>query len=99
MLLVRRALVSVTRRHRDAVDAELSHRIEEGGDARRVRVIEEGAVDRDAEALRLGGFERLDRTVVDARLADGLVMHLLVAVEMDRPGEVGARLVLIDLLF
>ena len=99
MLLVGRALVGVARRHRDAVDAELGHRIEEGGDARRVRIIEEGAVDGDAEALRLGRFERLDRAVVDAWLADGLVMHLLIAVEMDRPGEIGTRLVLIDLLF
>ena len=74
-------------------------RIEEGGDALGIRVIEERAVDRDAEALRLGGLERLDRAVVDARLADRLVVHLLVAVEMDRPGEIGARLVLIDLLF
>src|ERR1700733_13235748 len=99
MLLVGRALVGVTRRHRDAIDAELGHRIEEGGDTLRVRVVEEGAVDGDAEALRLGGFQRLDRAIVDAWLADRLVMHLLVAVEMDRPGEVRARLVLIDLLF
>src|ERR1700722_6948611 len=98
MFLVRRALVGVTRRYRDAVDAELSHRIEEGGDTRRVRIIEEGAVDGDAEALGLGRLERLDRAVVDAWLADRLVMHLLVAVEMDRPGEIGAWAVLIDLL-
>src|ERR1700730_16888468 len=99
MLLVGRALVGVTRRYRDAIDAELGHRIEEGGDPRRVCVIEEGAVDRDAEALGLGRFERLDRAVIDAWLADRLVMHFLVTVEMDRPGEIGARLVLIDLLF
>src|ERR1700729_1688480 len=99
MLLVGRTLVGVTRRYRNAIDAELSHGIEEGGDTRRVRIVEEGAVDGDAEALRLGRFERLDSAVVDAWLADRLVMHLLVAVEMDRPGEIGARLVLIDLLF
>ena len=99
MLLVGRALVGVARRDGDAVDAELRHRIEEGGDALRIRVVEEGAVDRDAEALGLGRLQRLDRAVVDARLADRLVVHLLVAVEMDRPGEIGARLVLIDLLF
>src|ERR1700722_20058354 len=99
MLLVGRALVGVTRRYRDAIDAELGHRIEESGDPRRVCVIEEGAVDRDAEALGLGRFERRDRAVIDAWLADRLVMHLLVAVDMDRPGEIGARLVLIDLLF
>src|SRR5580704_6785059 len=99
MLLVRRALVGVTRRHRDAIDAELGHRIEEGGYTLRVRVVEEGAVDGDAEALRLGLLERRNGAVVDAWLADRLVVHLLVAVEMDRPGEIGARLVLIDLLF
>src|ERR1700722_4718714 len=99
MLLVGRPLVGVTRRYRDAVDAELSHGIEEGGDTRRVRIIEEGAVDRDAEALCLGRFQRLDRAVVDAWLADRLVMHLLVAVEMDRPGKIRARLVFIDFLF
>src|ERR1700722_9733940 len=98
MLLVGRALVGVTRRHRDAVDAELGHRIEEGGYTLRICVIEEGAVDRDAEALRLRLLERRNRAVVDAWLADRLVMHLLVAVEMNRPGEIGARLVLIDLL-
>ena len=50
MLLVGRALVGVARRNGDAVDAERGHRIEEGGDARRIRVVEEGAVDRDAKA-------------------------------------------------
>ncbi len=98
MLLVRGALIGVAGRNGDPVHAEFRDRIEEGGDALRVRVIEEGAVDGDAEAFRLGGLERLDRAVVDAGLADGPVVHLLVAVEVDRPGEVGAWAVLIDLL-
>src|SRR5580704_9395864 len=99
MLLVRRALIGLTRRHRDAVDAELGHRIEECGYTLRVRVVEEGAVDGDSRGLPLGLHERCNGAVVDAWLADRLVVHLLVAVEMDRPGEIGARLVLIDLLF
>ena len=99
MLLVRGALVGVAGRNRDPIHAQLSHRIEEGGDTLRIRIIEEGAVDCGAKALGLGRLERLNRAVVDAWLADRLVVHLLIAIEMDRPGEIGARLVLIDLLF
>ena len=98
MLLVRSPLVGVARRHGDAVDAELGHRIEKGGDARRVRIVEERAVDRDAKTLRFGGLQRRNRPIIDSRLADGLVVHLLVAIEMNRPREIGARRVLIDLL-
>ena len=61
-------------------------------------IVEEGAVDGDAKALRLGELQRGHRLVVDALAADRAVVHLLVAVEMDRPGEVGARLVFVDLL-
>src|ERR1700722_16434136 len=98
MLLVGRALVGIAGRYRNAIDTELRHRIEEGGDARGVGIIEEGTVDGNAEALGFGRLERLDRAIVDAWLADGLVVHLLIAVEVNRPGEIGARLVLIDLL-
>ena len=51
MLLVGRALIGVAGRHGDAVDAEPGHRIEKGGDALGIRVVEEGAIDGDAEAL------------------------------------------------
>ena len=89
MLLVGRALIGVAGRNRDAVDAELRHRIEEGGDAlRSIRRVEEGAIDGDAEAACLGALQRRDGAVVDARLADRFVVHLLVAIEMDRPGEI-----------
>ena len=77
MFLVGRALVGVTRRHRDPIDAELGHGIEEARDTFRIRIVEQGAVDVDAEALGLGRFERLDRAVVDACLAHRFVMHLL----------------------
>ena len=98
MRLVRRALIGVARREGHAVDAERRGVVEEFRDALGIGVGEEGAVRRDPEALRLCELDRLDGAFVDAFLADRVIVHLLVAVEMDRPGEIGARLEEIDLL-
>ena len=87
MLLVGRALIGIARRNRDAVEADRLHLVEERCDALGLGAVEQGAVDVDAEALGLGQLDRVDGLVVDAVLADRLVVHLLVAVEMDRPGE------------
>ena len=48
--------------------------------------------------LRLRQLDRRDRALVDAVLADRVVVHLLVAVEMDRPDEIGIGLEEIELL-
>ena len=50
MRLVGRALVRVAGRHRDAVDAERADAVEEARDALRIGVVEQRAVDVDAEA-------------------------------------------------
>src|SRR5262245_57943877 len=87
VLLVGRALVGVTRRNGDAVQAQRLHVVEERRDGRGIGVVEERAIDADPESLRLGEPDRLDRLVVDAALTNRLVVHRLIAVEMDRPGE------------
>src|SRR5581483_5591338 len=99
MLLVGGALVGIARRHGDAVDAELADRVEERRDPRRVGRVEQGGVDVDPEAARLGEADRRDGAVVDPVLADRAVVILAVAVEMHRPGEIAVGPEQIDLLF
>src|SRR4029078_13683195 len=98
VLLVGCTLIGVTRRHRDAINAPLGNSVKEGSDAISLRGVEQSAIDVDAEAPLLGVLERRHRPVVCAGLADRVIVHLLVAVEMYRPGEEGARLVLRQLL-
>src|SRR6185312_6003838 len=50
VLLVRRALIGIAGRNRDAVDADGSGLVEESGDLVRLGVIEQRAVDVDPEA-------------------------------------------------
>src|SRR6516225_948226 len=92
VLLVRRALVGVARRHGDAVGAKRLHVIEEARGPFRLGVAEERAIDVDAEVARFRQLEGSHRPVIHTFLADGLVVHLAVTVEMDRPVEVAARL-------
>ena len=99
MLLVRRALVGIARRHGDAVDAHLHDGVEELRHPLRVGVVEQRAVDVAAEAAALGVLDGGHGAVVGAGLADRLVVIFLVAVEMDRPDEVRVRLVVLDVLF
>ena len=99
VLLIGCALVGVARRNGDALDAQSLHLVEEGGRAPGIGIVEQRAIDGDAKTLGLGRLDGRNRPVVDARLADRLVVHLLVAVEMDRPVEVAIGLVAIDVFF
>ncbi|KOS92276.1 hypothetical protein DM53_4518 [Burkholderia mallei] len=99
VLLIRRALVRVARRHGDAVDADRPQRIEELRDAFGERIVEQRAVDVHAEAAALRFADRRDGLVVHAFLRHRVIVHLPVAVEMDRPDEVRARRVIVHLLF
>ena len=98
MLLVGRTLIGIAGRHRDAIDAERRHVVEERGRPLRVGIVEQRGVDRDAETLGLGQPDGRDGLVVDAGTADRLVVHLPVAIEVDGPVEIGVRLVVADLL-
>ena len=98
VLLIGRALIGIAGRHRDAVQPHRHHLVEELGGAFRIGAVEQRAVDLGAEALGLRQLDRGDGLFVGAVLADRLVVHGLVAVEMDRPGEIRMRLVLVDLL-
>ena len=75
MLGVGGALVGVAGRDGDALDAHRLHLVEEVGDPLGVGAVEQRAVDVDAKSLGLGRLDRLDGDVVDARLADRLVVH------------------------
>src|SRR5260370_10585936 len=70
VLLLRRALVGVYGRDGDAIQSQRFHVVEEEGDFGRIGVVEERAVDADAEALRLDQPDTLARLVVCALLAD-----------------------------
>src|SRR5882762_9950815 len=98
MRLVGRALIGITWRYSDAVQAEPRHLVEEIRDAFGLGRIEQRAVDADAEALRFRQFDRIDSLVVDTLPANRVIVHPFVAVEMNRPVEVRMRPVLVDLL-
>src|ERR1051326_4157524 len=98
MFLIRRPLVGVARRNGDGVDSEAPRLVEERSHLRGNHVVETRAIDVDAEAASLGGANRGDGAIVDAGLAHRPVVHLLVAVEMDRPHEERTRLILVELL-
>src|SRR5438477_13019162 len=59
---------------------------------------EERRVGRDAEAALLRRLHGLHRFVEDAVPTDGCVVPLAEAVEVDRPGEVGRRRKVVELL-
>src|SRR5262249_42053368 len=99
MRLVGGALIGVAGRDGDAVEPHLHHLVEEARVALGIGAVEEGAVDVDAEAALLRQADRLDGAIVDALLADRPVVVLAVAVEMDRPDEIGVVLEKVDLLF
>ena len=69
VLLVGRALVGIARRNGDSVQAERLHVVEEGCHLGGIGIVEQRAVDADAEALRLGELDGFDRLVVRALLA------------------------------
>ena len=58
MLLIRRAFIGITGRHGDVAQPDFHHMVEEIGHAFRHGVVEQGAVDIDAETR---GQRRFDR--------------------------------------
>ena len=99
MLLIGRTLIGVAGRYGDPVNGQRLHVVKETADLRGVGVIEEGAIDIHPKTLRLRAFDRSDGAVVNAGLADGLVMHLRIAIQMNREIEIGRRLEQAELLF
>src|SRR5450755_3974929 len=75
MLLVRRTLVRVSGRHRDAVDAEPRDLVEKLGHALRDGVVEQRAIDVDPESELLGCAYGRHRALVYAFLAHRVVVH------------------------
>ena len=99
VLLIGRFFVGVAGGDHQAVDAQVGEAVEHLADAFGVRADEEGGVGGDAEAALLGGLDRVDRDVPDAVAADGIVVILFESVDVDREGEVGAGLELVEALF
>ena len=91
VVLVGRLLVRVGRRDHHVVDLELVvEEVEDLADRARRVVREEGGVGGHPEAALLGRADRGDRLVEDALALDRGVVALAQAVDVDRPGEVGA---------
>ena len=91
MLLIGRALVGIARRYVDP-DAEFLGEIEEAGNFFRRLIVEDGRIDVDVVASRLGGLDRLDGNVEHAVLAHGAIMLHLHAVEVYGDREIRRRL-------
>ncbi len=97
VLLIRRALIGIARRHRDA-DAEFGREIEEFRDLFSRMAVEDGCVDVDREAARLGGLDGRNRAIEHALLRYRLVVVIAQAVEMHREEQIGRRLEQVELL-
>src|SRR5262249_48873325 len=97
VLLVRRTLVGIAGRDRDA-DAEIPGEVEEGRDVLRWMAVVDRGVDVDGEALGLRRLDGRHRAVEYALLTDRLVVMLLEPVEMDREEEIRRRLEQMQLL-
>src|SRR5207248_9912126 len=97
VLLVRRALIGVARRHRDA-DAELGGEVEELCDVFRGMAVEDRGVDVDGEAALFCSLDRRDGAIEHALLRYRLVMVVLQAVEMHGEEQIGRGLEQIELL-
>ena len=98
VLLVRRALIGIARRHGNA-DAEFRREVEELGDLLRRVPVEDGGIDVDREALGLGGLDRRDRAIERALLRDGLVVMVFQTVQMHREKQIWRRFEQVELLF
>ena len=92
MLLVRRFVVRIARRHHDAFDAQIHHFVEEGPDALGIHAIEQRAVGGDAEAGLDGLANRFDGDLIPAFAADRKIVMIALAIQMNREREVLARL-------
>ena len=89
--LIRRLLVAVARREHDALDAHAHNFIEERANTVRIGSIEEGGVGGDAETALDRFLDAFDCDVVSAFAANGKVVVLALAIEVDREGEVLRR--------
>src|SRR5215469_17258114 len=98
MLLVRRALVRISRRDGDAVNPHFGDLVEEARYALRFDPVEQSGVDVHSKPARLRQLDRGDGPVINAALADRAVVIVALAVEVDRPGKIGARSEQLDLL-
>src|ERR1700694_4570966 len=73
--LIRRPFIRISRRYRDAIDAERAGLVEKPRDAVRVGIVEQGAVDVNAKAACLRGSNFGYGTLVDALFAHRAVVH------------------------
>ena len=98
MLLVRRPLVRIARRDGDALHPQRHGVVENLGHARRLGVVEQGAVDVHPETQlpRLAG--RPGGDLEHAPLVDGVVVFRLQPIEMNGEGEIRAGLEKVELL-
>ncbi len=92
MLLIRSLLVGISGGNHHALDANLHQLVEESADRVRVGSIEERGVGGDAEARGDCGLDAVERDVVSAFAADGEVVVLALAVEVNGERQVLARL-------
>ena len=99
MLLVRGALIGITGRQGHGRAEFVVHHIKEIGDFLGLRAVIKRTIDIDAEAHVAGLFDRRDGAIIDAVLANRAIMIFAVAVKMDRPVEIRARLEEMHLLF
>jgi len=97
-VLRRCTFVAESRRDRDRFHAEPRHLVEEGRDTLCRFSGEQRAVHGDAEPALERQLDRIDGTVIDAVLAYRGIVPLAIAVQVDREGEVGRRLVIVDAL-
>src|SRR5208283_2584234 len=63
-----------------------------------IRRVEERAIDGYPEAALLGALQRIEGAVIDARLADRFIVHLGIAIKVNRPVEVAVRRIAVEVL-
>src|ERR1700691_6168714 len=97
MLLVRRLVVGVARRDDDALDAQRHHLVKESAHAVRIGAIEERGIRRNSKAALDRLAYSLHCLVVATLTANGKIVVLALAIEMDREGEILAGLEEADL--
>src|ERR1700733_1123710 len=88
MLLVRRLVIGVARRDDDAFHAQRHYLVKESTHAVRIGAIEERGIRRNTEATLDRLAYSLHRLVVTALAANGKVVVLALAIEMDGEGKV-----------
>ena len=96
--LAGRVLIAVAGGYRHAFHPELHAEIHELGDFLGRLVLEQGAVDGDAEALAEGGLDGVDGLVENSVAADGGVVLVAQAIEMHGQGQIGAGLIVVQML-